>query len=164
LALPLQRNFYGRYVRGNKDRTVVIISDAMRYEVGRELLLQLQDDPKCTAKMEPMLSTLPSYTRLGMAALLPHKILELTPDGKELADGVYCMDIPTRQSVLQAAQPDSCCVQFDEIKNMKKAALRECSRASRSCISTTTRSTRAAKIPRTRSLSPARKRLPRSPS
>jgi hypothetical protein len=71
LALPLQRNFYGHYVRGNKDRTVVIISDAMRYEVGRELLLQLQDDPKCTAKMEPMLSTLPSYTRLGMAALLP---------------------------------------------------------------------------------------------
>ena len=125
LALPLQRNFYGRYVRGNKDRTVVIISDAMRYEVGRELLLQLQDDPKCTAKMEPMLSTLPSYTRLGMAALLPHKILELTPDGRELADGVYCMDIPSRQSVLQAAQPDSCCVQFDEIKNRNKAALRE---------------------------------------
>lgn len=125
LLLPLQRNFYSHYVRGNKDRTVVIISDAMRYEVGRELLLKLQDDPKCTAKLEPMLSTLPSYTRLGMAALLPHRTLELTGDGKELADGVYCIDIPTRQSVLQAAQPDSCCVQFDEIKNMKKAALRE---------------------------------------
>lgn len=84
LSLPLQRNFFSRFVRGKKDRTVVIISGAMRYEVGRELFKKMQDDPKCTAKLEPMLSTLPSYTRLGMAALLPHTKLELTDDGKEL--------------------------------------------------------------------------------
>ena len=124
-AIPLQRNFYSRFVRGNKDRTVVIISDAMRYEVGRELFQRMLDDPKCTAKMEPMLSTLPSYTRLGMAALLPHTALELTDDGKELVDGVYCTDLASRQTVLQGAVPESCCVQFDEIKNMKKTALRE---------------------------------------
>lgn len=124
-VLPLQRNFFARYVKNNKDRTAVIISDAMRYEVGRQLLNKLLDDPKCTAKMECMLSTLPSYTRLGMAALLPHSTLELTDDGKELVDGVYCMDLNTRQSVLQKAAPESCCVQFDAIKNMKKAALRD---------------------------------------
>lgn len=124
-ALPLQRNFYSRFVRGNKDRTVVIISDAMRYEVGRELFQRMLDDPKCTAKMEPMLSTLPSYTRLGMAALLPHTTLELTDDGKEVVNGVYCTDLASRQTVLQGTVPESCCVQFDEIKNMKKTALRE---------------------------------------
>lgn len=124
-ALPLQRNFYSRFVHGNKDRTVVIISDAMRYEVGRELFQRMLDDPKCTAKMEPMLSTLPSYTRLGMAALLPHATLELTDDGKELVNGVYCTDMASRQTVLQGTVPESCCVQFDEIKNMKKTALRE---------------------------------------
>jgi uncharacterized protein (TIGR02687 family) len=124
-VLPLQRNFFNRCVRNNKDRTVVIISDAMRYEVGRQLFATMQDDPKCTAKLECMLGTLPSYTRLGMAALLPHSKLELTDDGKELVDGVYCTDIASRQSVLQATLPESCCVQFDEIKNMKKAALRE---------------------------------------
>jgi len=124
-ALPLQRNFYSRFVRGNKDRTVVIISDAMRYEVGRELFQLMLDDPKCTAKMEPMLSTLPSYTRLGMAALLPHTTLELTDDGKELVNGVYCTDLASRQTILQGAVPESGCVQFDEIKNMKKTALRE---------------------------------------
>lgn len=123
-ALPLQRNFYSRFVRGNKDRTVVIISDAMRYEVGYELFQRMLDDPKCTAKMEPMLSTLPSYTRLGMAALLPHISLELTNDGKELVNGVYCTDLASRQNVLQETVPESCCVQFDEIKNMKKTALR----------------------------------------
>lgn len=124
-VLPLQRNFYSRFVRGNRDRTVVIISDAMRYEVGRELFQRMLDDPKCTAKMEPMLSTLPSYTRLGMAALLPHTTLELTDDGKELVNGVYCTDLASRQTVLQGTVPESCCVQFDEIKNMKKNALRE---------------------------------------
>lgn len=124
-VLSLQRNFYSRFVRGNKDRTVVIISDAMRYEVGYELFQRMLDDPKCTAKMEPMLSTLPSYTRLGMAALLPHISLELTNDGKELVDGIYCTDLASRQSVLQGTVPESCCVQFDEIKNMKKTALRE---------------------------------------
>lgn len=124
-ALPLQRDFFSRYVKNNKDRTVVIISDAMRYEVGRELFVKMQDDPKCSAKIEAMLSTLPSYTRLGMAALLPHGSLELTVDGKELVDGVYCTDTASRQTVLQAVVKDSCCVQFDEIKNMKKAALRE---------------------------------------
>ncbi len=107
-------------MKGNKDRTVVIISDAMRYEVGRQLFNKMLDDPKCTAKLDCMLSTLPSYTRLGMAALLPHSKLELTDDGKELVDGIYCTDLASRQAVLQAAIPESCCVQFDEIKNMRK--------------------------------------------
>ena len=118
--LPLQRNFFDRYVKNNSERTVVIISDAMRYEVGRELFTKMQDDPKCTAKLEAMLSTLPSYTRLGMAALLPHTTLELTDVGKELVDGVYCVDLAARQSVLQTAVPESCCVQFNDIKNMNK--------------------------------------------
>lgn len=123
--IPLQRDFFRRYIKNSKEHTVVIISDAMRYEVGQALSLYLANDPKCNVKAEAMLSVLPSYTRLGMAALLPHKTLELTDDGKELVDGVYCTDLASRQSVLQSYIPNSCCVQFDEIKNMKKDALRE---------------------------------------
>ena len=48
--MPLQRNFYNRYLRNAKERTVVIISDAMRYEVGQELFKRMLDDPKCTAR------------------------------------------------------------------------------------------------------------------
>ena len=36
-VLPLQRDFYNANLRYAKERTVVIISDAMRYEVGQEL-------------------------------------------------------------------------------------------------------------------------------
>ena len=54
--IPLQRDFFRRHVANAKERTVVIISDAMRYEVGQDLLRRMQDDPKCTAKMDVQLS------------------------------------------------------------------------------------------------------------
>ncbi len=123
-VLPLQRSFYTGYVKNAKERTVVIISDAMRYEVGRELYNLLNEDPKCTAKIVPMMSSFPSYTRLGMAALLPHKSLELRDDYEVYADNVLCNDLAGRQSVLQSHNKDSICVQFDDIKNLKKAELR----------------------------------------
>ena len=103
----------------------VIISDAMRYEVGQELFARMQDDPKCTAKLSVQLSVLPSYTRLGMAALLPHKTLEMTDDFQVLVDGILCDNLAGRQQVLQSYNPDSVCVQFDDIKNLKVAELRD---------------------------------------
>lgn len=123
-ALPQQRNFYDRYIRNAKERTVVIISDAMRYEVGRELFQRMQDDPKCTAKMEMMLSVLPSYTQLGMAALLPHKSLTFDDQYKVLVDDMSCDSLAARQQILQKYSTNSVCVQFDELKNMKATNLR----------------------------------------
>ena len=101
-VIPLQRDFYDHYVANSKDRVVVIISDAMRYETGRELFDRLGDNPRSEVKIEAMLSTLPSYTRPGMSALLPHRKLELSPEGKELVDGAYCIDIQSREKALQA--------------------------------------------------------------
>lgn len=124
LQLPLQRRFFEKYVRNAKERTVVIISDAMRYEVGKELFIRMQDDPKCTAKIEPMLSTLPSYTKLGMAALLPNKQLSITDSFQVLVDGQSCDNLASRQAILQAACRDSACVQFDDVKGLKTTGLR----------------------------------------
>lgn len=126
-VLPLQREFFSKYVRANKERTVVIISDAMRYEVGCELYKKMQDNPKCkdSLTIKPMLSVLPSYTRLGMEALLPHKTLELTDDFKELVDGKFAIDTVSRQAVLQSYIPDSRCVQYSDIKTLKGMALRD---------------------------------------
>lgn len=124
-TVPLQRDFYNNNMRYLKERTVVIISDAMRYEVGQELFARMQDDPKCTAKLSAQLSVLPSYTRLGMASLLPHKTLEMTDDFQVLADNVLCDNLSGREQVLQSYCPDSVCVQFDDIKNIKVAELRD---------------------------------------
>ena len=124
-AIPLQREFYNANLRYMKERTVVIISDAMRYEVGQELFSRMRDDPKCTAKLSVQMSVLPSYTRLGMAALLPHKTLEMTDDFHVLADGILCDTLAGRQQVLRSYISDSLCVQFDDIKNLKVAELRD---------------------------------------
>lgn len=124
-VLPLQRNFFNGFIRNSKDKVVVIISDALRYEIGRSLYHKLQDDAKCTVKLDAMMSVLPSYTRLGMAALLPHKTLEMTDDFKVLADGTACDDLKQREAVLQSYVPNSRCVQFDDIKTMKQPQLRE---------------------------------------
>ncbi len=126
-VIPLQRNFFRNYVYSNKERTVVIISDGMRFEVGCELFKRMKDNPKCkdSLSINPMLSVLPSYTRLGMEALLPHKTLELTDEFKELVDGKYAVDTLARQSVLQYYIPESRCIRYSDIKNIKGTGLRE---------------------------------------
>ncbi len=124
-VLPLQRSFFNKYIRSSKDKVVVIISDALRYETGHSLYQKLQDDAKCTVKLDAMMSVLPSYTRLGMAALLPHKKLTITDDFKVLVDGLPCEDLKQREAILQNYVPDSRCVKYDDIKTMKQAQLRE---------------------------------------
>ena len=124
-ALLLQRNFYNRYIENSRAKTVVIISDALRYEVGVELNSRLQDDANCNAELEVMMGILPSYTRLGMAALLPHKKLEITEDYKVLSDGMPSDDLKQREVILQAKVPNGRCIQYDDLKGMKKKELRE---------------------------------------
>jgi len=124
-ALPLQRNFYSRFIKKSKTKVVVIISDALRYETGQELYEKLQSDANCTAEINPVMGVLPSYTRLGMAALLPHSTLEMTDEFRVLADGMPSDDLRQREAILRKAAANARCVQYDELKGMKKAQLRE---------------------------------------
>lgn len=124
-VLPLQRNFFNKFVRNSKDKVVVIISDALRYETGHSLYQRLLEDAKCTAKIDAMMGVLPSCTRLGMAALLPNKQLEATDEFKVFVDGLPCDDLKQREAILQSYVPNSRCVQYDDIKTMKQAQLRE---------------------------------------
>lgn len=118
IELNLQMNFYNKYVKNCKDRVVVIISDAMRYEVGRELFEKLLDNPKASVNIEAMISTLPSVTGVGMAALLPHKKIEITDDYKITVDGRNCRSIDEREAILQNYNEKSRCIQFDDVKNI----------------------------------------------
>lgn len=125
-SIPAQIDFFSRHIKNAKDRIVVIISDALRFEVGRELFQKMQDAPKCvSAKLEVQLGVLPSYTRLGMAALLPHKSLTMTDDYQVLVDDVLCDSLAGREKVLQSYVPGGICIQFDDIKALKQMELRE---------------------------------------
>jgi len=120
-GLVKQQDFYSRYVKIIKERIIVIISDALRFEVGQTLMKRLMADEKCTATIFPMQSVLPSYTRFGMSALLPHKELSMDEDYRVLVDGKICDDLKSREQILQSYAPNSIAVQFDDIKTVKDA-------------------------------------------
>lgn len=124
LQITKQPDFFSRNVNYAKDQLVVIISDALRYEVGMTLLEKLQADEKCTATMKTMASMLPSITQYGMAALLPHRSLELTEDYSVLVDGQKVDTLEQRQAILQKYKSASRCVQYDDIKNLSVTDLR----------------------------------------
>lgn len=103
-----QSAFFEHWVRPylRKDnRVCVIISDAMRYEIGDELLSLIRQEDRYSAELEPALSMLPSYTQLGMAALLPHRTLEIAGNesGTVLVDGQSSQGTANRTKILQAA-------------------------------------------------------------
>ena len=106
LAFRSQRSFYGDYVekllREDK-KAVVIISDALRYEIADELGSRIRQEDRFDADLEAVLGVLPSYTQLGMAALLPHRSLKHSSDGKTvLADGQPTNGTGPRSKVLEA--------------------------------------------------------------
>lgn len=123
-GIAMQHNFYNTKVKYAKDRVVVIISDAMRYEVGASLYEHLQADEKCTASISVMQSALPSVTRIGMAALLPHREFNIIDADNALVDGMPTIDLKQREAVLQKENAKSRAVQYDEIKSMNIDELR----------------------------------------
>lgn len=83
----------------------MIISDAMRYEIGDQLPSLIRQEDRYSAELEATLAMLPSYTQLGMAALLPNKTLAITDNdtGTVLVDGQSSQGTVNRSKVLQAA-------------------------------------------------------------
>lgn len=124
LQVTKQPDFFSRNVSYAKDQLVVIISDALRYEVGMTLLEKLQSDEKCTVTMKTMASTLPSITKYGMAALLPHRSCELTEDYSVLVDGQKTDTLEQRQAILQKYKLDGICIQYDDIKDMSSTDMK----------------------------------------
>jgi uncharacterized protein (TIGR02687 family) len=118
-----QEEFFEYWVRPflRKDNKIcVIISDAMRYEIADELLSLIRQEDRYTAELEPVLSMLPSYTQLGMAALLPHKELAIADNetGTVLVDGQSSQGTPNRIRILSTAARATAC-KADELMAMK---------------------------------------------
>lgn len=124
-GLTKQQDFYNIFVKKAKERVVVIISDAFRFEVGQTLFKKLMEDEKCTVSITVMQSVVPSYTRFGMSALLPHKSLTMSEDYCVMVDESVCDDLKSREKTLQRYVLNSRAIQFDDIKTMKVAQLRE---------------------------------------
>ena len=106
-----QQAFYEREVlplsNGGAKRVFVVISDALRYEVAQELVEVTNGKSRFKAKLGAMLGVLPSYTGLGMAALLPHTTLAYAVNAANteinvLADGAPVATTEQRHKHLSA--------------------------------------------------------------
>lgn len=122
----LQRNFFSRYVQPfveRKTKVCVLISDAFRYEVGEELQSLIRQEDRFEAELEPMLSMLPSYTQLGMAALLPNSTLQLAENdsGDAMVDGHSAQGSVNRGKILAARVQASQVVRAKDLLAMNQA-------------------------------------------
>ena len=125
-SVLLQKEFFNRCVQPflNKDKKVyVIISDALRYEIGDELLSLIRQEDRFDASLEPALSMLPSYTQLGMAALLPNKALGLADNdtGAVDVDGQSSQGTANRIKILdQAIKQRAKALRAEELMSLNK--------------------------------------------
>lgn len=122
-----QQSFYERFVekqRGTsrRHRVFVIVSDALRYEVAEELTRRINglDRGRTKAELRSQLGVLPSYTALGMAALLPGKSITLNDAGAPLIDGKSTAGIPQRGAIL--ASFDGMALRAQELDGLSKEA------------------------------------------
>ena len=130
-GIQQQRRFFNHNVQSflnAKKKVVVIISDAMRFEVGEELWRRIQEENRYEAKLNFQQSPLPSYTQLGMAALLPHKELSFddSGNGNVLADGVNTSGTANRSKILNnTVEGGAIAVKAEDFKAMGKQESRE---------------------------------------
>ena len=110
---------------GNTKRVFVVISDAFRYEAGEELARDINAKNRFTAELGGMLSTLPSYTALGMAALLPHQRLAYKAgDSLEvLVDGQPTGTVDARNA--QLARYEGIAIRSTDLLDLGKTKGRE---------------------------------------
>jgi uncharacterized protein (TIGR02687 family) len=112
--LPAQRGFFVNTVKPHIDKgqkLFVIVSDALRFECAQELLHRFLKEDRYQAELDSCLANLPSFTQMGMAAILPHKKLRIADDGKTVsADGEPTSGSENRQKILEKGSEASTCV------------------------------------------------------
>ena len=130
LEVPCQDDFYRDKVSMADNKTYVVISDALRYEVAAALAEQLQRETQAGVELKSMQAIFPTITKFGMAALLPHKELsvELKAGQTErlavLADG-QSTESNNRDKVLKSADSASVALKYKSLIGMKRADRQE---------------------------------------
>jgi len=113
-----EKNIRPRLEEADNRRAFVIISDALRYEAAEELTRELNGKYRFKAELASQLGVLPSYTRLGMASLLPHQMLEYTAKGDVLVDGKPTASLEQREAILGSVE--GIALRASELLSMKK--------------------------------------------
>jgi uncharacterized protein (TIGR02687 family) len=124
-----QPEFFDRHVRSHIDagirRVFVVISDAFRFEAAEEMVGAVNGKSRFKASLSPMLGVLPSYTALGMAALLPHQSLayKINANLDLMADNAVVSTVEQRGA--QLAKYSGVAIKADDLLALGKDKGRE---------------------------------------
>ena len=121
-----QKMFYSNYVEPHlykNERVFVIISDAFRYECAKELCDIINLERRGTATVEAMQGVLPSYTKLGMASLLPNSNIVID-DNNVYIDGINTSSTENRDKILKSKCHDSIAITYNSLKDLSSSEFR----------------------------------------
>jgi hypothetical protein len=122
----LQTSVYDDVVASTPGRVAFFLVDAMRYEMGVELAERLE--PHAEVNIRPAMGTLPSITKMGMAALMPGAATsyDVIESGGKLVARVGGSDLADRQSRtsrIKALVPASVDLELGEVHALTKNKL-----------------------------------------
>lgn len=128
-GIDRQRDFFWKIMpacKGSAKTMVVIVSDALRFEVGREIADELEREKGGMVKLDSMQATYPSITEFGMAALLPHRGMSLDGEtGAVCVDGLPSATTEQREAVLRTASPHARTLRAEKYLDMPAAERKE---------------------------------------
>ncbi len=122
VTLKRQEDFYNNEC-GSANKQVVIISDALRYEVAAELMQELAKE-KHMAKLSAYRAMLPTETKYCKTALLPHASLQWK-DKELMVDGEVRATMDSRTALVAAYRDGACCVDYETVIKADVKAARE---------------------------------------
>ena len=121
-----QERFYHNYVRDVRERVVVIFSDALRYEVAKELEEELNSDDRLTMKMNHAITVLPSVTYMGMNVMLPHETLEWdNKTSKVKVNGENAENTDSRDKLLKSYDKNNLAFQLKNVLEMSSKEIKQ---------------------------------------
>ena len=118
-----QQDFYNKKLKGIDAKRVIIVSDALRYEVGIEILNSL-GDAKHVASIEPALAILPTETKYSKLTLLPHTDLRYDA-GTLFVDGDTLESTAKRDAQVKRYEAGAVCIDFEEFSKLTQNQKRE---------------------------------------
>lgn len=121
-GIAQQTDFYQDVVKNIDGKVFVIISDAMRFDVAYSLAKQLEIETKADVEISAQQGIYPTITKYGMAALLPHKTLEVIENNgttKVLVDG-HSSEMSDRDGILKSYSENSLALKYKDVMSMKR--------------------------------------------
>ena len=115
--LMRQNDFYEERIKPMQKKVVVIVSDALRYEVAQELIGDLAKS-RHIATIKPALAMLPTETKYCKPSLLPHRELKLfgQDDCQDMSvDDNILNSTEKRSAHLQRYRDGGICVPFETV-------------------------------------------------